>query len=263
MKKDIKKPKNPGGEVILYKARDGNLTFDVKLEEETVWLNQAQMIRLFNQTKQNISLHINNIFREGELSKKSVVKESLTTAADGKKYKTNYYNLDVIISVGYRVKSKQGTQFRIWANKVLKEYLIKGYALNEKKLKEQSERIREIEATLEIFSKVATNHELNQSEFSGVLKVVSDYTHALGLLDDYDYQNVKIKETTSETRFVISHSKALKVIKELKQKFGASSLFGKEKDLSFKSSIGTIYQTFNGKELYPSVEEKAANCFTS
>lgn len=259
MKEKLVKNDNPRGEIILYKAPDGSLALDVKLEEETVWLSQTQMIRLFNQTKQNISLHINNIFREGELSKKSVVKESLTTAADGKKYKTYYYNLDVIISVGYRVKSKQGTQFRIWANKVLKEYLIKGFALNEKKLKEQSERIKEIEKTLEIFSNVAVNYELSQNEFVGILKVVSDYTQALDLLDDYDYQNVKIKETTSEARFVISYTKAQKVIKELRQKFGTSSLFGKEKDFSFKSSIETIYQTFNGKELYPSVEEKAAN----
>lgn len=259
MKEKLVKNDKPRGEIILYRAPDGGFALDVKLEEETVWLNQTQMIRLFNQTKQNISLHINNIFREGELSKKSVVKDSLTTAADGKKYKTNYYNLDVIISVGYRVKSKRGTQFRIWANKVLKDYLLKGYALNERKLKEQAERIREIEKTLEIFSKVAVNYELSQNDFAGILKVVSDYTQALDLLDEYDYQKVKIKGTTSEARFVISHAKSLKVIKELRQRFETSSLFGKEKDSSFKSSIETIYQTFNGKELYPSVEEKAAN----
>lgn len=249
----------PKGEIILFKAPDGGLALDVKLEEETVWLTQAQMVKLFENTKQNISLHINNIFKEGELLKNSVVKEYLTTASDGKRYKTNYYNLDVIISVGYRVKSKRGTQFRIWANKILKEYLIKGYALNELKLKEQTERLRDLEKLIDNFSAVAEKYQLEQDVFSGILKVVSDYTRALDLLDQYDYQSLSIKGTTKEEPFKISYNKAKKVIEELKNKFGSSYLFGKEKDNSFKSSITTIYQTFGGRELYPSVEEKAAN----
>jgi len=203
------------GEVILYKAPDGSIALDVKLEEETVWLTQAQMMQLFQQTKQNISLHINNIFREGELIENSVVKDSLTTASDGKSYRTNYYNLDVIISVGYRVKSKRGTQFRIWANKILKDYLVQGYALNERKLKEQTKRIKEIEMLLDNFSSVAERHKLEQDIFSGILKVVSDYTRALDLLDEYDYQKLKIKETTKEEKFRISHVKARRVIEEL------------------------------------------------
>jgi prophage maintenance system killer protein len=256
-------PKNifneaPRGEIILYKAPDGGLALDVKLEEETVWLTQAQMVKLFENTKQNISLHINNIFKEGELLKNSVVKEYLTTAADGKRYKTNYYNLDVIISVGYRVKSKRGTQFRIWANKILKEYLIKGYALNERRLNEQTDKLRELEKLIDNFSLVTERYQLEQDVFSGILKVVSDYTRALDLLDQYDYQSLKIKATTKEEPFKITYTKAKKVIDELKNKFGSSNLFGKEKDNSFKSSITTIYQTFGSKELYPSVEEKAA-----
>ncbi len=259
--KPIKKDE-PRGEIILYTAPDGSLALDVKLEEETVWLTLNQMSILFERDKSVVSRHIKNIFSEKELDKNSTVANFATVQSEGNRSilrEIEHYSLDVIISVGYRVKSKCGTQFRIWANKILKEYLIKGYSLNEKKLKEQSERIKEIEKTLEIFSKVAINYGLSQDEFTGILKVVSDYTHALDLLDDYDYQKVKIKETTNEAKFVISHTKALKVIKELRKKFGTSYLFGKEKDFSFKSSIETIYQTFNGKELYPSVEEKAAN----
>ncbi len=250
------------GEVILYKAPDGGMSLDVKLESDTVWLTPPQMSNLFGKARPTIIEHIQNIYDEEELDKDSTCRKFRQVKAEGKREVVrmiDYYNLDVIISVGYRVKSKRGTQFRIWANKILKDYLLKGYALNERKLKEQSERIREIEKTLEIFSNVAANYKLGQEEFTGILKVVSDYTHALDLLDDYDYQKVKIKETTSETKFIITHTKALKVIKELKQKFGASTLFGKEKDASFKSSITTIYQTFGGKELYPSVEEKAAH----
>jgi hypothetical protein len=151
----MKKNSPSKGAIEIYKSSDGKTQLEVKLEDETVWLNQAQMVKLFQTSKQNISLRINNIFKEGELNENSVVNEYLTTAPDGKRYRTKYYNLDVIISVGYRVKSIRGTQFRIWANSVLKEYLIKGYVLNEKRLKEQTERIKELEKTLEIFSKVA------------------------------------------------------------------------------------------------------------
>ncbi|MEO8231666.1 MAG: virulence protein RhuM/Fic/DOC family protein [Ignavibacteriota bacterium] len=249
----------PKGEIIIYKASDGQTQLDVKLDDETIWLTQAQLIQLFQTSKQNVSLHINNIFKEGELQKKSVVKEYLTTASDGKSYKTKGYNLDVIISVGYRVKSKRGTQFRIWANSVLKDYLVKGYVLNEKRLKEQTEKIKELEKTLEIFSNVAENYQLKQDEFTGILKVVSDYTHALDLLDDYDHQKLKISKTNLDEKFKIDYNSAKRVVKKLKEKFGGSSLFGKEKDQSFKGTVGTLYQTFGKKELYPSIEEKASH----
>ncbi|BDQ04478.1 MAG: cytochrome c [Ignavibacterium sp.] len=255
----MKKFDAPRGEIVIYKASDGSAQLDVKLEEESVWLTQAQMVILFQTTKQNVSLHINNIFKEGELSEKSVVKEYLTTAADGKKYKTKYYNLDVIISVGYRVKSKRGTQFRIWANNVIKEYLVKGYALNEKRLKEQTEKIKELEKTLEIFSNVVEHYQLNRDEFSGILKIVKDYTRALDLLDDYDHQRLKIERTSKNELFRIDYDSAKKVIKKLKEKFGGSKLFGKEKDQSFRGTIGAIYQTFGKNEVYPSIEEKAAH----
>lgn len=249
----------PKGEIVIYKTSDGKTRLNVKLEEETVWLTQTQMVSLFQTTKQNVSLHINNIFKEGELAGNSVVKEYLTTAADGKTYKTKYYNLDVIISVGYRVKSKRGTQFRIWANSVLKDYLIRGYALNEKRLKEQTEKVKEIERTLEIFSNVVEQYQLDRDEFSGVLKVVTDYTRALDLLDEYDHQKLKIVQTNKDELFKIDYDSAKKIIKKLKEKFGSSALFGKEKDQSFKGTIGAVYQTFGKKQLYPSIEEKAAH----
>lgn len=250
------------GEVILYKTPDGSMALDVKLEEETVWLTQAQIAKLFNQTKQTVSLHIGNIFKEGELERNSTVRKYLTVQIENNRSVSrslDYYNLDVIISVGYRVKSKRGTQFRIWVNKVLKDYLVKGYAINERKLKEQTERIRELETVLDKFSSVTTTYDLEQDIFSGILRVVSDYTRALDLLDEYDYRELKIKGITKEEKFRISYTKTRKVIEELGRKFGASSLFGKETDNSFKGSIRAIYQTFGGRDLYPSIEEKAAN----
>ncbi|AFH48736.1 Putative virulence protein [Ignavibacterium album JCM 16511] len=214
------------------------------------------MVILFQTTKQNVSLHINNIFKEGELSEKSVVKEYLTTAADGKTYKTKYYNLDVIISVGCRVKSKRGTQFRIWANSVLKEYLVKGYALNEKTVKEQTEKLKKLEKTLEIFSNVEEHYQLNRDEFSGILKVVTDYTRALDLLNDYHHQRLKIERTSKNELFRIDYDSAKKIIKKLKEKFGGSTLFGREKDQSFRGTIGAIYQTFGKKKFIRALRKK-------
>jgi len=166
-------------QIIIYKSEDGKTTVDVKINNDNVWLTQNQMQELFGQTKQNISLHINNIFKEEELHRLAVVKESLTTAKDGKKYKTNYYSLDVIISVGYRIKSKRGTQFRIWANGVLKEYLVRGYAINEKKLKEQTEQFNSLKQTVQLLGNVLNNKELNTDEATGLLKIVTDYSYAL------------------------------------------------------------------------------------
>jgi prophage maintenance system killer protein len=249
----------PRGQIVIYKASDGKTQLDVKLEEETVWLTQKQMSSLFDKNVRTINEHIKNIFIEGELAEDSVIRNFRIPAADGKSYNTRFYNLDVIISVGYRVKSKRGTQFRIWANSVLKDYLVRGYALNEKRLKEQSGRIKEIERTLEIFSNVVEHYQLNRDEFSGILKVVTDYTRALDLLDDYDNQRLKIDRTNKDEIFRIDYDSAKMIIRKLKEKFGNSSLFGKEKDQSFKGTVGTIYQTFGKKQLYPSIEEKAAH----
>lgn len=246
------------GEVIIYQTSDGKTQLDVKLDNETVWLSQTQLIELFQSTKQNISLHINNLFKEGELNKKATVKEYLTVRQEGNrsvKRNIEYYNLDVIISVGYRVKSQRGTQFRIWANSVLKEYLIKGYAINQNA---KTEQLEDLKKTVKLLSNVIDSKALSADEATGLLRVITDYTYALDTLDRYDYQKLEIEKTTTEEPFRANYDNAMEAIRVLRDKFGSGGLFGNEKDQSFKSSISTIYQTFGGEELYPSIEEKAA-----
>lgn len=246
-------------QIVIYQSEDGQTQVDVRLENETVWLTQAQMVELFQTTKQNVSLHVGNVFKEGELEEKSTVKEYLTVQKEGERKvsrKVKYYNLDVIISVGYRVKSKRGTAFRIWANNVLKQYLIKGYAVNERMHKEQIGELRQLVGML---GRTIQNQPLlSNDETDALFKVVTDYTYALDTLDNYDYERLTINKTTKEEPFHATYDNAMEAIKGLREKFGGSALFGHEKDNSFKSSIGQIYQTFDGEELYPSVEEKAA-----
>lgn len=250
------------GKVVIYNTPEGETQLDVRLDKETVWLTQEQICELFYKVKSTISFHISSIYKEKELKKVSTVRKFRTVQIEGNRKierELKYYNLDVIISVGYRVRSKRGTQFRIWANRVLKDYLIKGYALNEKRLKEQSSRIKELEKTLEIFSNVVDSYELKQDEFAGIIKVVKDYTYALDVLDKYDNNNLRITYTNKNISFHITYESAIKIIRKIKEKIGGSKLFGKEKDQSFKGTIGTLYQTFGKKELYPSIEEKAAH----
>lgn len=246
-------------QIVIYQSEDGQTQVDVRLENETVWLTQAQMVELFQTTKQNVSLHVGNVFREGELEQESTVKEYLTVQKEGERKvsrKVKYYNLDVIISVGYRVKSKRGTAFRIWANNVLKQYLMKGYAVNERMRKEQIGELRQLVGML---GRTIQNQPLlSNDETDALFKVVTDYTYALDTLDNYDYERLTINKTTKEEPFHATYDNAMEAIKGLREKFGGSVLFGHEKDNSFKSSIGQIYQTFGGEELYPSVEEKAA-----
>lgn len=246
-------------QIVIYQSEDGHTQVDVRLENETVWLTQTQMVELFQTTKQNVSLHVGNVFKEGELEEKSTVKEYLTVQKEGERKvsrKVKYYNLDVIISVGYRVKSKRGTAFRIWANNVLKQYLIKGYAVNERMRKEQIGELRQLVGML---GRTIQNQPLlSNDETDALFKVVTDYTYALDTLDNYDYERLTINKTTKEEPFHATYDNAMEAIKGLREKFGGSVLFGHEKDNSFKSSIGQIYQTFGGEELYPSVEEKAA-----
>ena len=246
-------------QIVIYQSEDGQTQVDVRLENETVWLTQAQMVELFQTTKQNVSLHVGNVFKEGELEQESTVKEYLTVQKEGERKvsrKVKYYNLDVIISVGYRVKSKRGTAFRIWANNVLKQYLIKGYAVNERMRKEQIGELRQLVGML---GRTIQNQPLlSNDETDALFKVVTDYTYALDTLDNYDYGRLTINKTTEEEPFHATYDNAMEAIYGLRDKFGGSVLFGNEKDNSFKSSIGQIYQTFGGEELYPSVEEKAA-----
>ncbi len=218
-----------------------------------------QIVDLFGRDKSVISRHINNIFKEQELQKDSVVAKNATTASDGKTYQVDYYNLDVIISVGYRVKSKRGTQFRIWANQIIKEYLIKGYSINEKRLAQHNEQLKELQESVKILGNVLNYKVLTNDESFGLLKIISDYAYALDILDQYDYQRLEIKDTTERETFQLSYEDAIKQIQTAKRVHGNSDLFGREKDNSFRSSVSTIYQTFGGQDLYPSIEEKASN----
>ena len=214
---------------------------------------------LFERDKSVISRHISNIFKEGELERDSVVANFATTARDGKTYQVDFFNLDVIISVGYRIKSLRGTQFRIWANQVLKDYLIKGYAVNQQLLQRQAAHLNELKETIKILGRALEVEELTNDESKGLLKIVSDYSYALELLDQYDYQTLKVENTSGKEVYRLTYKEAVKQIDLVKKAYGNSNLFGHEKDDSFKSSLTTIYQTFDGKDLYPSIEEKAAN----
>lgn len=246
-------------EIVIYQTEDGQTQIDVRLEKDTVWLTQAQMVELFQTTKQNVSLHVSNVFKEGELEQASTVKEYLTVQQEGKRSvsrQVKYYNLDVIISVGYRVKSKRGTAFRIWARNILRDYLIKGYAVNERIRREQIGELRQLVGML---GRTIQNQPLlSNDETKALFEVVTDYTYALDTLDNYDYERLTIQKTTKDEPFHATYDNAMEAINGLRKKFGGSSLFGNEKDDSFKSSIGQIYQTFGGEDLYPSVEEKAA-----
>ena len=243
------------GEIILYQTADGRTKIDVKLENETVWLTQTQLCLLFDKSKSTISEHISNIFKEGELVEESVVRNFRTTATDGKPYDTKFYNLDVIISVGYRVKSQRGTQFRIWANSVLKDFLIKGYAVRNDLAQQKYD---DLKALVDVMGRtMGYLDSAVEEQVKSIFDVVKDYTYALDTLDSYDYQTLGVKSTTKEC-FHATYENAMKVINDLKIKFGGSELFGHEKDESFHSSIGQIYQTWDGADLYPSVEEKAA-----
>lgn len=240
--------------IIIYQSEDGQTRIDVRLENDTVWLTQAQMAELFQKDQSVIARHIANVFKEGELEKTSNMQILHNTLS---KYRpTSIYNLDVIISVGYRVKSKRGTAFRIWARKILKDYLIKGYAVNDNIRREQIGELRQL---VGILGRAIQSQPMMPSEDSQALfDVVTDYAYALDTLDNYDYERLVIEKTTQEERFHATYEKAINEIEGLRKKFGGSNLFGNEKDDSFKSSIGQIYQTFGGEELYPSVEEKAA-----
>lgn len=243
--------------VVLYQTPDGATSLAVHLEKETVWLTLNQIADLFSRDKSVVSRHLHNVFREGELTRTAVVAKYATTAADGKTYQTEYFNLDVIISVGYRVKSQQGTQFRIWASKVLKDHIVKGYTINEQRFREQSEKLTEMRRTVELLARTLANQELVSEPGKDVLRVITDYAYALNLLDRYDHGTLTIEETTRKSLHIIDYDEAIGIVASMKREF--DGLFGIEKDQGFKSALGAIYQTFGGEELYPSVEEKGAN----
>ena len=240
-------------QIIIYQTADNQTQIDVRMENDTVWLTTQQMAMLFDREESNIRRHVINVFKEGELKKENNVH---FLHVNGVKKPVPFYNLEVIISVGYRVKSQRGVQFRQWANRVLKQYLIKGYAINERLRHEQISELRQL---VQVVSRTLQHREQeNTIETQDLLDVVVDYTYALDTLDNYDYERLTIDQTTKVASFHATYENAMEQIQRLRDKFGASVLFGNEKDDSFKSSIGQIYQTFDGDELYPSVEEKAA-----
>lgn len=249
-------------EILIYKGDNGETEIEVKLERDTIWLSQKQIADLFDKDSDTIGLHLKNIFTTGELEESSTTEEYSVVQKEGTrnvKRKIRHYNLDAVISVGYRVNSIRGTQFRIWANKILKEYLIKGYSINEKTLKQQNEQLQELQKTIRILSSAVQSKELTSDESKGLLSIISDYSYALDILDQYDYQSLLITNTSNKNVYRITYAEAIGQIELVRRTYGNSELFGREKDDSFKSSISTIYQTFDGKDLYPSIEEKAAH----
>ncbi|WP_299063540.1 RhuM family protein [uncultured Polaribacter sp.] len=236
--------------IISFKSSTENKGFEIILDEQkqTLWATEKEISILFQRDRTVISKHLKNIFKEQELLQESVCAKFAHTANDGKTYDVNHYNLDVIISVGYRVKSKIATQFRIWATNILKEHLTTGYSINEKRLNQLQKTIQLVQRT----SKLTKDTE-------GLIDILSDYSSALDILDGFDHQTLNRDNVNNFVSYKIEYKEAKKAIEELKIKFGGSSIFGNEKDQSFKSSIATIDQTFDGKELYTSIEEKAAN----
>ena len=250
---------NEQNQIVIYQTEDGQTQIDVRLEKETVWLTQGQMAELFQTDRTSIVRHINNIYKQEELERESTCAKIAQVQIEGSrsvKRRIPYFNLDMIISVGYRVNSKRGVKFRQWANRVLKEYLLKGYAVNERLRHEQISELRQL---VDVLGRtIQSQPVLQTAESEALFEVVTDYVYALDTLDNYDYERLTIDKTTKEEPFHATYENAMEEIHRLREKFGASALFGNEKDDSFKSSIGQIYQTFGGEELYPSVEEKAA-----
>lgn len=244
-------------QIVIYQTEDGQTQIDVRVENDTVWLTQAQMAELFLKDRTVIGRHIRNVYNEGELEEKGSCAKFAHMGHDGlQQYETVMYNLDVIISVGYRVKSQRGTAFRIWARNVLKDYLLKGYAVNQRIHQKQIAELRQL---VQMVGRTIQNQKLEATdENKALFDIVVNYTYALDTLDNYDYQRLTVGETTQDSKFHATYDNAMEAISSLREKFGGSTLFGNEKDDSFKSSIGQIYQTFDGVELYPSVEEKAA-----
>jgi len=238
--------------VVLFKPAAGPAQLEVRLERDSVWLSLAQMATLFGRDKSVISRHLRNVFKEKELVRSAVVAKNATTAADGKTYQVDYFNLDAILSVGYRVNSKRGTQFRIWATNVLREHLLRGYTVNQR-------RLDELHQTVRLIASAAEREDLSGDEARALLRVVGEYSFALDLLDDYDHQRVAPAPSGSRAIHVLTVEGALRIVGQLRERFNASDLFGRLRGQGLDSALGAVVQTFDGRELYPSLEEKAAH----
>jgi prophage maintenance system killer protein len=250
------------GEIIIYQGNEGQPAIEVKLEDETLWLSQRQMGELFEKDANTIGAHVRNIYAEDELDEGTTTTTFAIPQKEGKRTinrNVKFYNLDIILSVGYRVSSRRGTAFRKWANTILRDYLVKGYTHNEKLLREKQTQLESLKRAVTLITNVTTSLALSGDQATGLLRVLTDYTYALDVLDKYDHQVLEIEATSRRQLFEITYRSAMDAIRSLRDKFGGSSLFGNEKDESFQGSLAAIYQTFAGTDLYPSVEEKAAN----
>jgi prophage maintenance system killer protein len=244
-------------EVVIFQTDSGQTGLQVHLDQETVWLTQKQMSELFSKDVRTVNEHLKNIFKEGELEESAVIRKFRITAADGKSYNTTHYNLDVIISVGYRVKSIQGIQFRQWATRILRDHLVRGYTLNEQRLREETAKFKEMQQTIQLLTRTLAGQELVDETGKEVLQVINDYAYALATLDRYDHGSLVVEATSGPAGFMLEYDEAIALVQSMKGDF--EGLFGQEKDQGFKSALGAISQTFDGKDVYPSIEEKAAN----
>ena len=247
--------------IVIYEDANGEIKLDVSLENDTLWLSQKQLEVLFDRDKSVISRHIKNIFKDEELDKNSVVAKNATTATDGKIYQVEYYNLDMIISLGYRVNSKRATSFRVWATKILKDYIINGYSINNKRL--QQKGLKELNETISLLKNTISNAQIELNEAKGLLDVILNYSRTWTLLQGYDEDTLKINFVSKEAKFILDSDEAKNYIAQLKdeliKKGEATELFGREKAGEFEGILRNIYQTFGGVDLLESVEEKAAN----
>ena len=248
------------GEIIIYTSEDGSISLDTKLENDTIWLTQKQMAELLGVKTPAINKHLNNIYNEGELDKNATVSILEIVQKEGNRdilRKIAFYNLDAVISVGYRVNSSRATQFRIWATNTLREYLTKGYVINEKMLKAQQNKIQTLQSTVSLLTRSIQNQISTVDEAQDVANILDNFAKGLDLLDDFDHKTLDTKGVTQKEAVVISESEFLKVIDKMKSEF-ASDVFANPKDKSFASSVNQIYQTFGGNDCYPTLEEKAA-----
>ena len=246
---------NPSGEIILYEETDGRIALEVRLDQDTIWLSLNQMTALFERDKSVISRHLRNIYKEGELDRQSTVAKNATVQKEGGRTITRqveFFNLDAIISVGYRVNSKRGTQFRIWATNVLREHILRGYTVNEKRLHDLNRAVR-------LIADVVDRQDLSGDEAASLLRVVGEYSCALDLLDDYDHQRIRKPDTSNKSVYMLTVEEARRIVEKLRERFGESSLFGIEKDNGLESALGAVMQTAGGKDVYPGLEEKAAH----
>lgn len=248
--------KNIKTDLVVFRPQGASVVLEVKLKDETVWLTQAQMAELFLTERSVITKHLRNIFQIKELEQESNVQKMHIPNSDKP---VQFYSLDVIISVGYRVNSKRGTQFRIWATNVLKQHLIQGYTINDKRLKEHTANLKTLQQAVKMLADLSERKALTSDEAKGLFEVIRDYSYGLDVLDDYDHGRTQIKSSTAKECYQLTYQEGRRVIDQMSQKFGSGGLFGNEKDNSFKSALGAVYQTFSGKDLYSSVEEKAAN----